>query len=236
MRRAIARRSLLVILFILVLSGVTSAETVVIATTNRGTYNERGEQTDNSNFYVGDGRGNGCDYCGGDYRNFFVFDLAGVVQPIASAKLALSMPLLGFRSDGTSENYELHDVVTPISDLVNGTSGVAAHADLGNGVVYGSDSITDRCYCDYIDEIQLNASAIAAMNTSHGLFAMGGSITTLNDVVDSEFAFGSSPFSTAVLRLTLVPEPSTFFLLGIGAISLLCFRTLRPSDKVLLIK
>ena len=60
-------------------------------------------------------------------------------------------------------------------------------------------------------EVTLNAAAIAAMNANHGLFAMGGSITTLDDVPNNEYTFGNSgaPTDIAELRLTLVPEPAS---------------------------
>jgi hypothetical protein len=97
-------------------------------------------QPETHNYFVGDRFG-----VGRDFRNFFVFDLAGVTQPIASAKLALFVPILpepGYESPDPSENYELHDVVTPFATLLDGTGGVAAHADLGSGVVYGSRTMT----------------------------------------------------------------------------------------------
>jgi hypothetical protein len=75
-------------------------------------------------------------------------------------------------------------------------------------------------------EITLNSSAIDAMNSSHGIFALGGSIKTLNDLPDLECTFGYTSNGTEItqLRLTLIPEPSTLLLLGIGAFSLLGYR------------
>jgi hypothetical protein len=75
-------------------------------------------------------------------------------------------------------------------------------------------------------EISLNSSAVAAMNSTHGLFGIGGSLTTLDGLANNEYTFGTSGSITDLsqLRLTLVPEPSTLFLLGIGAISLLGYR------------
>ena len=106
-------------------------------------------------------------------------------QPIASAKLALSVPATGYISADPSENYELHDVTTSLGNLLNGTGGVAAHTDLGTGVVYGSRMMTAADSGNVV-EIELNSSAIAALNAAIGLFGIGGSITTLDNLSNVE--------------------------------------------------
>jgi PEP-CTERM motif len=75
-------------------------------------------------------------------------------------------------------------------------------------------------------EITLNSSAIAALDAATGLIGLGGSITTLDDLANNEFIFAYSEIGNEItqLRLTLVAEPSTILLLGIGAISLLGYR------------
>jgi hypothetical protein len=79
-------------------------------------------------------------------------------------------------------------------------------------------------------EILLNPSAIAAMNATHGLFGLGGSITTLDALANDEFTFAWTSLGTEItqLRITYVPEPSTLLLMGIGAISLLGYRKSKP--------
>src|SRR6476646_5753119 len=136
---------LITLLTVLVECSLVSAQTVVIDFTDRGSYTETGfHNATNPNYVVGDSRGfpGAC----GDCRNFFVFDLSSVTQPIVSAKLALYVPSAldgpGFSSSDPSENYELHDVTTSIATLQAGTGGVAAHTDLGSGVVYGSRTMT----------------------------------------------------------------------------------------------
>ena len=229
MRRTTFCSSTLITLLILVLNRpLASAQTVVISSTNRGWYNETG--FNGNNWLVGDLRG-ADPTLGSDYRNYFVFDLAGVTQPIASARLALTVPNLpppngvGYSSPDPSENYELHDVVAPIATLINGTGGVDVHVDLGSGVVYGSRTMT-AADIGTIVEITLNSSAIAALDAATGLIGLGGSLTTLDGLANNEYTFGFSGSSTDTrqLRLTLVPEPSTLLLLGIGAISLLGYR------------
>jgi hypothetical protein len=139
----------LTLLFLLIVKDFSSAETMVINYTDRGWYTPEGlHRPVNTNYLVGDNRGGGCttsETCKDDFRNFFVFDLSGVTKAVGPATFALWLPLpSGYQSADTSENYELHDVVTPIATLVAGTGGVAAHADLGSGVVYGSRTMTDR--------------------------------------------------------------------------------------------
>ena len=98
---------------------VASAQTVVIPHTDRGWYDNTGfHNPGNPNYVVGDNSFTVS-------RNFFVFNLASVVQPIASAKLVLFVPSSlagpGYSSPDPSENYELRDISTSIATLVGGT-------------------------------------------------------------------------------------------------------------------
>jgi hypothetical protein len=215
---------LITLLIVLLASSLVSAESVVINHTDRGWYNMSGNhQPETHNYFVGDRFG-----VGRDFRNFFVFDLAGVTQSIAGANLALFVPILpetGYESPDLSENYELHDIVTPFATLLDGTGGVAAHADLGSGVVYGSRTMT-AADSGSVVEITLNLSAIAALDAATGLIGLGGSLTTLDAIANNEGTFGYTGFGTDIsqLRLTLVPEPTSIFLLGMSIISLLGYR------------
>jgi hypothetical protein len=210
---------------------LASAQSTVINYDWRGWYNPAGHSLDNSSYVVGDSRGPSCTpgsgFCFDDYRSYFVFDLGAVTQPIASGKLALYVPDAtrpGYSSADPSENFELHDVNTSLSflnSLTLGSGGVAAWNDLGTGVVYGNRSMT-AADMGSIVEVNLNSSAVAAMNaimqapTQTHWFAMGGSLTTLDDLPNDEWTFGhTTEFSLYVseLRLTLVPEPSSSLLL-----------------------
>src|ERR1044072_7856520 len=72
---------------------LVSAQTVAINHTDRGWYNSAGNHTpSNLSYLVGDSRGTGCAPCLNDFRDFFVFNLSLVTQPITSAKLAVFVP------------------------------------------------------------------------------------------------------------------------------------------------
>ncbi|MBA3485130.1 MAG: hypothetical protein H0T51_25315 [Pirellulales bacterium] len=147
MRQTIACVSMLVALVTFMIDCQSvSAQTVVIPHTDRGWYAETGfHNPSNSNYVVGDWRT--FLFAPADSRNFFVFDLSSITQPIASAKLALSVLSslggAGYNSVDPSENYELHDVTTSIATLLNGTGGVAAHTDTSYAVARGRSCAKD---------------------------------------------------------------------------------------------
>ena len=230
MRSETACVGMLITLLVLSLIGtLASAETVVIKQTDRGWYNSNGSHSPgNTNYLVGDLSGATCSQaCNSDYRNFFVFDLSGFSQPILSAQLALFVPVEGFRSLDPSENYELHDIVTPIATLRNGTGGLSAHTDLGSGVVYGSRTMTAADNGSVV-EITLNSAAISALDAATGLIGIGGSITTLDGLANDELTFGGTVNGTEITELRIiVPEPSTLILFAISAFSLLGRRKIR---------
>ncbi len=81
-------------------------------------------------------------------------------------------------------------------------------------------------------EIELNSAAIDAMNLASGLFAFGGTVTTLNSVADEEtlLAFSDAGIlSDTQLELTVVPEPGAALLLaaGVALLGALCTRRIR---------
>ena len=224
MRRITRDTSILIALFAFVIKcPLATAQTVVVPHTDRGQYQDTGfHNPTNPNYVVGESSFTPPLL----FHNFFVFDLSGVVQPIASAKLALFVPSElagpGYNSPDASENYELHDVTTSIATLVAGTGGVAAYTDLGSGVVYGSRTMTATDMGTVV-EITLNPAAVAALDAATGLIGIGGSLTTLDGVVNSEFTFGSSGSATDTteLRITLVPEPSSAILCFVASLALM---------------
>ena len=196
----------LVLAALLVCASAQHAAAITIDATDRGWYGDNGtHNTSILNYLAGDCGGGTC-VAGtntgiDEFRNFFVFDLSGVTAPIASATLRLHNPggttqfpnNVGFFSDVGSETYLVNEVSTAIASLLAGTGGVAVFDDLGSGTPFGSITATSAANGTFV-EINLNSAAIAALNLASGLFAFGGSITTLNGFPDEEtlFAFSDS--------------------------------------------
>lgn len=146
-----------------------------------------------------------------NYRNFFVFDLSSVTQTILSATLKLENPQL--TANGVASTYTLYDVTTDVATLTTGQTGATAiYADLGTGTIYGSVALGSSIAAGMV-EIPLNSNALAAMNATSGLFALGGAITTAASSTVSVFGFTSDPIYTQKLVLELeepvTPPPST---------------------------
>jgi hypothetical protein len=119
----------IVILGAAVLFPLTSAEaaTVVVEATDSGWYSSpTGSIPGSLNYLVGS-------TAGAIFRNFFVFDLSGNSEQILSARLAGFNRSGNFHSPQGKETWEVNDVVTPLSQLLDGTGGVAAYNDLGTG-------------------------------------------------------------------------------------------------------
>ena len=235
------------VLTAVVLTGgaVRSASALTLDIVDRGRYAPSGSHDPtNLDYTAGDCRGPVCAVGADDLRNFFVFDLSTVTGPIIAATLKLWNPPLefplrpghGFKSDQTSETYVVFDVTTPIADLVAGSPGAAAWGDLGGGTVYGSHVAT-QLDIGLFAEISLNSAALVAMNSSSGLFAFGGAITTLNDVPDEEHLFAFTEFvgtpGVSILDLTVgpdtVPEPGVPLLLAASLLGLALCRRLVPA-------
>jgi hypothetical protein len=209
MQQTIECESVLVaLLAALLASSITVAQTTV-NDTDHGWYNSAGQHFPNNvNYLVGDTLSNGR-----DVRNFFVFDMSGVTRTVTSATLALTLPsITGYNSADASETYELHDFAGSIPTLVNGTGGVAAYAELGSGVSYGTRTIAPADSGTVV-EITLNSSAVAALDAATGLIALGGSLTTLDATANNEYIFGNTHLVPTVtqLRLTLGHVPAGNF-------------------------
>src|SRR5262245_21747441 len=88
------------------LAGPARADTIVVDFTDSGWYVRDGFHPDTvKNYLAGASTGSVT------LRNYFVFDLPAVADPIAGAQLRLYNPANGFT--GTPRDYTLFDVSTP---------------------------------------------------------------------------------------------------------------------------
>jgi subtilisin family serine protease/Ca2+-binding RTX toxin-like protein len=153
-----------------------------ILASDTGWYNNTGSHDPgNTNYFVGDASGP-------LYRNWMTFNLPTLVQPIVSAQLQIKT-----YSANASETYELRDVITPVTTLVAGGTGLTSiYNDLGDGVIYGSRNFTSADSNQTVS-INLNSSLVSALNTKSGqAFALGGWLTTLDNINNDEYVFGFS--------------------------------------------
>jgi hypothetical protein len=216
MRMHCLRVVLAALLVTAALSFAPAAEAVVVNASDSGWYDAGGfHDPDNMNWLAGE-----CSNCGlvGEYRDFFVFDLAGVA-PVTSAVLTIFTPTDGFFSPDPTETFSIFGVSTPVATLTSGAGGAAAFGDLGSGPSFGSVVMSEASEGTLVS-IAFNAAGIAAINDSlGGLFALGGAVTTLGGASD-EWVFGFSGVASQERSLEVetaaVPEPASLLLLGSG--------------------
>lgn len=165
-----------------------------------------------------------------EYRNWTVFDLDSIADQIVSAELRLFNVL--YDSPDAAETYEVRSVATDIATLRAGGTGLTGiFNELAAGTIYGSAVISAQ-QTNTVIAIQLNPTAVSALNASSGLFAFGGHLTTLAQTANAEFVFGQpfqpTPGSRQLVLTTLdrpvVPEPGTLFLFGSGLLGLFGIR------------
>jgi hypothetical protein len=217
----------------LALSMGVQADTTLYAT-SAGWFTNTGEQIQSNDSYaVGGGQD------GYTRNNYFLFDLSGVSGRITSAMLRVYNPNApvtpgypyGYTSSDPTETYAVFDVSTPVASLaaaygIGSLTGQAIFSDLGSGQNFGMYTASLADNGRFVD-ISLNASGLNALNANHGLFAVGGTITTLDTLVNRESLFVSAfMFSVAPnvpqLVISSVPEPteSTLLIAGLGLLGL----------------
>ncbi len=199
-------------LLILCMASTLSYGSIQISVTSSGWYSDSGSHgSANPNYFV---RTNGT----GNYRNFFVFDLSSVTETIVSAMLKLENPQT--LKNGITSTYTLFDVSTSIPTLVASQSGATGiYSDLGTGTSYGSATINNSVSPGFV-EIAINNSAIAALNSASGLFALGGAFSAASSTLTEAFSGTSGPQYERTLILEVeqtstssdtgvVPEPAS---------------------------
>lgn len=190
-----------------------TAQVITLEAVDSGWYNNTGFHNPVNTTYVVGALG------GAQYRNFLVFDLSGITDPIASAQIRLlnagSPP--GFASGDAQETVTLFDVSTPVSTLRAGGGGLAGiFDDLGAGTTLATQTVEAASNGTSV-LFDLNDAALSSLSAGGGgLFAVGGAITTLDAAGGDQYAFGFSPGGARqlVLNLTAIPEPSSLLLAG----------------------
>ncbi|MGC4073613.1 MAG: PEP-CTERM sorting domain-containing protein [Nibricoccus sp.] len=215
---------------IALISSLTGAsaigQIITLSAVDRGWYKSNGSAAPDNQNYVA-----GYSY-GAVYNNFFVFDsdqfLGG---SLISAKLRVFNPSLqtsqlgdGYSSPDASETIVLHAFSGNVQSLMNGTGGVTAYTDLGDGAIFGSATVTAAKNGQWIDFI-LNDSFLGYAGSATDLLAIGGTLSTYSGgTFFDQRVFGFSNDLTAAPQLVLefspsagpsaVPEPSTYALFG----------------------
>ncbi|WP_308411364.1 Calx-beta domain-containing protein, partial [Cylindrospermopsis raciborskii] len=176
-----------------------TSSTITLNATDTGWYDSTGyHDPSNTNYLVGDSQLSDAKL----YRNWFSFNLPTLNAPIVSAQLKLKT--FDYESLHTNETYELREVTTSIPILIAGGSGkTAIYTDLGDGTVYGS-----RVYTNADDNlhrtIDLNGAAISALTAKIGqAFALGGLVTSLDGIDNTERVFGFSDPVSGDVQLIL---------------------------------
>jgi hypothetical protein len=202
-----------------------SAKATTLTSVDTGWYDSTGFHDPlNPNYIVGSSTDG--DRPGVGFRNFGIFDLSGVSEPISRAKLRAFLPVRGFLSPDSTETWELHEVTTNTNVLTALGSGLSVYSDLADGPSYGSQVVTDSNEGSFI-EVTLNSDALVSLNSASGLWAVGG-ICVACDTAD-EYIFGFSGLGESFTGIRgvdkwvlQVPEPVTtlgsFLLLGIYSV------------------
>jgi len=207
--------------------GASPAKAAFVNATDRGWYDDTGfHDPSNLNYIAGFDRGT-------QYRDFFVFDLSGISNPIISASLRLWNPSNGTTGPGT---FQVSDVSTPIPSLTAGGSGqTATFNDLGTGTSFGSVAVSTADNGTFVT-VNLNASALAFLNANLGnTIAFGGQFITSGN---QTFAFTNSNILADTQLIyeapapNVVPAPAGIVLFGLGLTGLGGFRLFRRKSAV----
>jgi hypothetical protein len=172
-----------------------------------------GSHTATNNNYIA---GQGLNPTLNEFHNYATFTLSASTPTIIGAELRLFSPATGYNSPDPTETYTLFDVTaTPASldttRLAGDATGIAIHADLGSGTIYGS-RVVSAADNNTTVAITLNAAAVAALNAAIGsTISLGGALTTLAGTA-TQFIFAGTSGATGTVQLVLqtVPDPDWY--------------------------
>ncbi len=199
-------RSLIILFSCILLLGLAPASSradtsVTLNAVDSGWYKPDGSHDSANDNYIAGKVG-----AAGELRNFFVFDLSTIRGPIINATLRIFNPGAGYNSVDAQETYTTFDVSTPIADLMaTNQTRTDIHADLGNGTSYGFVNVLDPSN-NFVVEVNFNSGGLAALNSSQGLVAVGGAVTSLRGQ-DDEYIFGGSDGSSLRQLVLTVGSP-----------------------------
>jgi formylglycine-generating enzyme required for sulfatase activity len=211
---------------ILMLAFAANASADTLRTIDRGWYRGEGLHIpNNQNYITGSYPVNGGPSW--DYRSFFVFDLSAYHpgDVVDSAVLQLENPIGGMGPPGCGPlELSIFSVESNLQSLMDGTAGVAAYSDLGDGRVLGSTVVDGYVSGGGIVEVTLNDNGLAALNNARGgQIAFGGAIT-MHSPGNAYYVFSMTNASNYTgISMHVVPEPSALALLGFGCVSSLAF-------------
>jgi murein DD-endopeptidase MepM/ murein hydrolase activator NlpD len=188
-------------------------QSTTLNATDTGWYDSTGfHDATNKNYWVSQSGGT-------QYRDYAVFNLSGVSQPITAATLNLFNPSDGYNSPLSSDTYSLFDVSTPIATLQGSHTGqVGIFNDLGTGNSYGSQPVTyvSDNEIGQIVSTTLNATGVSALNSSlGGPFAFGGALTSLQG--NNQNLFGDTGNTVFTRQLVLYFADSDYYSLTLAA-------------------
>ncbi len=208
------------ILVLLYLPFTASAVPLTVNHIDSGSYTKYGSHNSSNTNYIAGYH----DY----YRNWFTFDLSGITQNIVSATLRLYS---GYVSH--SGTYNVYDISTRTNTLIASGSGkTRIYNDLGTGLRFGSKFIRSNDDRRIIDVV-LNGAAIASLNASNSVWAIGGRFASSG----YGYAFNSHNSRSNTRQLILhvqpvasVPEPGMMALFLVGFAGMFGFNRRRSAS------